>query len=275
MSSILEYHMITEELPAPFHLINTMINAKGYVTNGGLRTHVHHFYHINYLLEGQMTIQFKQSAYKVYAGQAFFLPSEIPHALFTDLGYTQIGIDILPEEDEKGIYKMVDSVCQNRCLVTDPFSVITNYRELTALLENPIHSNILMAHNIAENTLLRALDHLNKNKRTAFSRSFEALLKDHDVCRLTLSDLCELLGYSRVHLERLAHREFGCGVIEYLNRMKLNRVCTLLVTTDLPIAQIAEETNFYDSGHLSVFFKKRTGITPGAYRRENRIHTVF
>ena len=110
MSSILEYHMITEELPAPFHLINTMINAKGYVTNGGLRTHVHHFYHINYLLEGQMTIQFKQSAYKVYAGQAFFLPSEIPHALFTDLGYTQIGIDILPEEDEKGIYKMVDSV---------------------------------------------------------------------------------------------------------------------------------------------------------------------
>ena len=274
MNTVLQYHVVMEQLPAPFRLINTMINAKGDVTVQGSVLHRHAFYHVNYILEGQLTICFKNHTYAVAAGQAFILPPEIPHRLYSDSGYAQIGIDIAGVADEKGLYRMLEDACQNRCIVTCPFSVITNYSELTELLQTPTQSNMLMVYNIAENTLLRALKNIRGNGKTAFEQMFQKLLQDHDFCRLTLSNLSDLMGYSRAHLERMAQRTFGCGAVEYLNRMKLIRICTLLVSSDLPIAQIAEKINFYDASHLTVFFKKRIGMSPAAYRKANRIRNI-
>jgi len=57
-------------------------------------------------------------------------------------------------------------------------------------------------------------------------------------------------------------------VLEYFNKIKLERICNLLKTTDLNLKEIAEKLEFYDTSHLNTFFKKRMGITPGKYRKD-------
>jgi LacI family transcriptional regulator len=51
-------------------------------------------------------------------------------------------------------------------------------------------------------------------------------------------------------------------------RIRMERVKTLLVETDLPLAAIAKRAGFNYIEYLNEAFKKRVGTTPGKYRKE-------
>lgn len=59
----------------------------------------------------------------------------------------------------------------------------------------------------------------------------------------------------------LAFQSFG-----ELLEQRLDRATRLLETTDLPIDRIAEETGFPTGAALRLHFKRRTNLTPSAYR---------
>lgn len=256
---------ISVGLTPPLLNINTLrAEGRGYINN---ISHSHPFYHVNYITEGSMTVIFENHEYAVTAGQAFILPPDIPHGIYTDCYYSQIGMDIKNQPDEKSLFNLIKSVSAERCRITDRLNISTDFNEMNRLLSTPTIANALMAENLATNILLRVLKSLNKSNKSDFAKMFENILSKSDYFKLTLTDLCELTGYSRVHLERMAQAEFGCGAIEYINRLKTNKICQLIIETDLSLTEIADKTGFYDVSHLSVFFKKRMGITPGKYKK--------
>ena len=53
-------------------------------------------------------------------------------------------------------------------------------------------------------------------------------------------------------------------------RARLDRVKQLLAETELPLKQIAAKAGFEHPEYINVVFKKRTGQTPGQYRRSAR-----
>jgi AraC family transcriptional regulator len=42
----------------------------------------------------------------------------------------------------------------------------------------------------------------------------------------------------------------------------------LLIHTDKPLADIAFDCGFFDQSHFTNVFRRRTGASPGAFRRE-------
>jgi LacI family transcriptional regulator len=52
--------------------------------------------------------------------------------------------------------------------------------------------------------------------------------------------------------------------------VRIERVKSMLATTDLPLALIAERTGFEHVEYLSVAFKRATGDTPSRYRSRHR-----
>ena len=60
------------------------------------------------------------------------------------------------------------------------------------------------------------------------------------------------------------------GVTRLANQVRtaLERVKTLLLETDLPLAAIAKRTGFNYIEYLNEAFKKWVGTTPGKYRKE-------
>ncbi|MFW6367508.1 MAG: helix-turn-helix domain-containing protein [bacterium] len=83
---------------------------------------------------------------------------------------------------------------------------------------------------------------------------------------ITVSYAARRLGIGRRRLERRFADCFGWGPGEQLMRLRIERARQLLVDTDSPISQIAEESGFSCSAQFSTTFKRRTGMTPSEYR---------
>lgn len=251
------------ELNPPFKMVNAMKAKGGFV---GPPNHSHSIYHLNYIFSGNLTITFKGEKYKISSGMAFVLPPDIPHSVYTETEYSQMGVDLLNESDSRGLFDLISSVCNNEfrvCKIPEPTFL---FDDIHRIINTPTALNIHLAEHKAEELLLKTVEALNNKNKSDFETKFKHALKQINSTP-TLDEICKLTGYSRVHIERLAKGCFGCGAIEYINRIKINRICSLLVNTDMSILEIAEKEGFYDASHLTVFFKKRMGITPSKYRK--------
>lgn len=80
----------------------------------------------------------------------------------------------------------------------------------------------------------------------------------------------ERLGVSAAHLNRIARRETGASVQELAARHLLRAARRDLVFTPSPIQAIAYSLGFQDPAYFNRFFKRATGMTPGAFRRTER-----
>lgn len=87
--------------------------------------------------------------------------------------------------------------------------------------------------------------------------------------KLTLTDIAKNLHCSKATLTETFRREFGITIVQYINTARLERACTMLRNTDLPIRTISEECGFSGAEYFSSLFKKQLGISPLAYRRAN------
>ncbi len=84
--------------------------------------------------------------------------------------------------------------------------------------------------------------------------------------------LTELAGRMRLSVSRAGHvvRETtGESFNQLVERRRIEMATELLTRTDGTIGWIARQVGFADTGYFSRYFKKRTGVTPGAYRAEN------
>jgi AraC-like DNA-binding protein len=83
----------------------------------------------------------------------------------------------------------------------------------------------------------------------------------------------ELANAANVSVRRL-HESFTAELqltpMEYLRDLRLGRAETLLRESALTASEIAESCGFYDQAHFCRLFKRRTGVTPGQFRRKQK-----
>ncbi|TMV46165.1 helix-turn-helix domain-containing protein [Paenibacillus mesophilus] len=88
--------------------------------------------------------------------------------------------------------------------------------------------------------------------------------------QITLEDVAEKIHISGRQLQRI-FRENGMGSFsDYVEEVRLQAVCRSLAGTDEPIERIALAQGFSSSNYLYFVFRKRFGMTPGAYRKNTR-----
>lgn len=98
-------------------------------------------------------------------------------------------------------------------------------------------------------------------------RTVNRLMEEWRRRPVQVSDLAEALSISQSRLRVLFKEAAGIPLGSYIHNYRLNRAMALLRTTDLPIAEIAEETGFGSPQAFSGIFKKKTGQTPRSYRK--------
>ena len=82
-----------------------------------------------------------------------------------------------------------------------------------------------------------------------------------------LVDLAALVGYSPDHFSRLFKHTFQQSPYQYVLSRRIEKAMTMLRDETLAIAEIASACGFANQRHLTTAFKRRTGTTPGAYRK--------
>lgn len=105
---------------------------------------------------------------------------------------------------------------------------------------------------------------LSASQRTQIEKFVDSELSSN----FGLVDLAALVGYSPDHFARLFKHAFHQSPYQYVLSRRIERAMTMLRDERLSIAEIALACGFSNQGHLTTAFKRRTGTTPGAYRRK-------
>ena len=56
--------------------------------------------------------------------------------------------------------------------------------------------------------------------------------------------------------------------LAYLTNIRMERAKQLLLSTDLPVAEVSEQAGYGDYRVFTKVFKKAEGVTPSQYRRD-------
>jgi LacI family transcriptional regulator len=88
---------------------------------------------------------------------------------------------------------------------------------------------------------------------------------------ISVDDAAEATGLSRSTLERRFRKQIGRSVNEELLRKRLERCRELLLSTDLPMAEIAPQLGFLSKNYLHRAFRKYFGCSPREFRQRHRV----
>ncbi len=76
------------------------------------------------------------------------------------------------------------------------------------------------------------------------------------------------LGFSEHRLIEIFREEYGITPAEYISEKKINYAKEMLVNSDMKIVDIAYDLNFSAISSFYKFFKEKTGMAPGMYRKQ-------
>ncbi|HSZ60196.1 MAG TPA: AraC family transcriptional regulator [Terriglobales bacterium] len=86
--------------------------------------------------------------------------------------------------------------------------------------------------------------------------------------RLTLDELSAEAGIHPVHLSRVFRKFVREGIGERVHRLRIRSACEQMLTRELSMAEISLATGYADQSHFTRAFRRATGMTPAAFRRQ-------
>ncbi|RNB89590.1 AraC family transcriptional regulator [Brevibacillus fluminis] len=84
--------------------------------------------------------------------------------------------------------------------------------------------------------------------------------------RIMLEEVAQYCCLSKYHLSHLFKREVGLSVVDFINKLRLEKAKYYLETTDWTMQQIASQVGFQDANYFSRMFKKVHQLSPSEYR---------
>jgi AraC-like DNA-binding protein len=87
---------------------------------------------------------------------------------------------------------------------------------------------------------------------------------------LRLTDMAVLSGFTPSSFSRAFKRHTGLTFVRYVNRLRIDNSCDLLMTTDDSVADICFQVGFNNLSNFNRHFIAQKRISPSAFRREYR-----
>ena len=228
-----------------------------------------------YVKAGIFCLELSGKQYEVTAGQIAFFDCQQPHYYYAKdaLEFYYVHLDgpqahelcryinrtsglvidgpnndavLRAMEDMMGLYQNGGS--------ESVFETSARIYQMLMLLNNPVQSPRLKKN---DDSLVRAVSYI----------------RSHVGKRITLQELADIAGLSLYYFSHLFKEMTGQSPNEFVINSRIDRAKTLLLTTDLSIAEIAREVGYPNSSNLITLFARRVGSPPAQFRRENRIRT--
>ena len=95
------------------------------------------------------------------------------------------------------------------------------------------------------------------------------LMQENILEYLNLNEIASAAGLSVSRFSVLFKEQTGVSPKEYHIGLKIQKACSYLSMTDMPVKEIATELAFDDPYYFSRCFKKRMDISPAHYRKHN------
>ena len=118
---------------------------------------------------------------------------------------------------------------------------------------------------------LNALCHYSQKSRNRYVKQAKEYIQGHSAdSRLSLETVAESVGIHSAYLSRLFYEICQVNFVSYVNRCRVEKAEILLKQTKIPVKEVGFKTGFNSMQNFNRVFKKYTGMTPGAYRKQEQ-----
>jgi AraC family L-rhamnose operon transcriptional activator RhaR len=93
-------------------------------------------------------------------------------------------------------------------------------------------------------------------------------LKDNYYANINIEKISKMSLLSKSHFSKLFKASVGMSVFEYLQKLRIEKACELLVQNEKSIVNIAETVGYCDYRYFNKIFKKVTGKTASTYKKQ-------
>jgi len=83
--------------------------------------------------------------------------------------------------------------------------------------------------------------------------------------------LSQMAGLSLFHFRRVFREITGENIGSYIQRLRLEYIAYKLISTDIQLSQLIQQTQVYTKSSLSKAFRKHFGLSPMEYRKQFRL----
>lgn len=250
------------------HLGGISLYQQQYAPLSASPVHAHQHTHFCFTLAGAFHEITQRDKLLIPAGQLLIYPGRREHQTVMAQGARSC---LFIEFNDEWLYKLKDTRIQ-----FDHFSVI-HASTVTHLFSRIFHefshpgnaSDLLL-----EGLLLEAVVEVSRSdlqiKRMVppLLKKISRLLEEQYAEKWTLALLAAQVDFHPVYLNKLFKTHFGTTIHQYLEDLRLERVCEKLRTTRDSITDIAFECGFNDASHLYKVFLKKKGLRPMAYKSQ-------
>ena len=97
-----------------------------------------------------------------------------------------------------------------------------------------------------------------------------AFIDEHACDPVYVTDVVEELPVGRRQFENRFQKALKLSPNTYILRIRLRQACLLLRDTEMPVAQVAEQSGFRGHNAMDAVFGREIGVSPSQYRQQSR-----
>jgi len=254
--------------------------------------HYHNNYELSFIMEGTGKRIVGDSIVDFQPGDLVFIGPTLPHLWVADkdswnpsnrflaMVFLQFNSDILcphllafPEfkniatalkYSERGI----QVIGQTLNLVSEIMLQLPYMKNFERMLNFLRLMNIIGESEI--NINLASTEYLRKRLNTNSKRisMIHEFLMNNYRNNVNLSELAELVNMAKGSICHFFKMHMGLTLFEYLNQIKVDFACKLLMDPDLSIMEVGYNSGFNNISHFNKQFRSITGISPSEYRKK-------
>ncbi|MDR3147135.1 MAG: helix-turn-helix domain-containing protein [Treponema sp.] len=122
-------------------------------------------------------------------------------------------------------------------------------------------------HRIVERMAGRIFSFHGLRHASALRRAERFIWKNY-TRKVSLEEIATASGLSAPYFSTIFREEMGEHLSSHLNRLRVEKACTMLLETRTTLTEISESCGFEDQSWFSKIFKSYTGYSPGKYREQ-------
>ena len=244
----------------------TLLTADNIQKNTCDENHHHTFYEMHFVYEGMAEYRCGESSVRLRKNQALFLPPGTPHRYTgsdeavckASLAFSAEPGLLLEEFPQKLEYpKSVNAMTDAILAVSDPANPLSEVIITGRLYE------ILSAIFKRLQIVLPCAERTENDARVRVAKNF---IRENLHRNIKTVDVAKECCLSAKQLGRVFREKTGHSVFSYITEQRIACSKKLLRKGKDSIKEISQMTGFESAAGFTAFFKRHTGISPGAYR---------
>lgn len=254
--------------------------------------HFHNYMEIGYCYEGQGVLTIGKENYRFSGEQFSVIPQNCLHTTTCDPGtmsrweYLYIDVEgalkgLYPEGisekrkkqmiqriNNRGFFKSAEEMPKMAEKILQMLNIMRRAEEFYKEEVNGVLSTFLavLARENA-NEAWKAGDRNKKEQGAAMIATALDYISDHYMEPIRIEGLAKLCHISETHFRRIFSLCMRIEPRKYINMVRIQKACTLLKETDIPVADIAYKCGFFTLSTFNRNFKRSTGVSPHEWRK--------